>query len=76
MVSFCVGRYVYVWHAITGYWGGVKPGVPGMEYYDSIMKYPVLSRGILSNDLGMHTNTLTIQGLGLVNPKKFFRFYN
>ncbi|KAJ4866614.1 putative galactinol--sucrose galactosyltransferase 1 [Raphanus sativus] len=22
-------KYVYVWHALTGYWGGVKPGVVG-----------------------------------------------
>lgn len=28
-------KYVYVWHAITGYWGGVKPGVSGMEHYES-----------------------------------------
>lgn len=69
-------KYVYVWHAITGYWGGVKPGVPGMEHYDSTLKYPVLSPGILSNDPEMHADTLTIQGLGLVNPKNVFEFYN
>eukprot|EP01018_Ginkgo_biloba_P014621 Gb_25106 [translate_table: standard] len=69
-------KFVYVWHAITGYWGGVKPGVSGMEHYDSLMKYPVPSPGILKNDPGMHTDNLTIQGLGLVHPKKVFEFYN
>eukprot|EP01018_Ginkgo_biloba_P014618 Gb_25111 [translate_table: standard] len=69
-------KYVYVWHAITGYWGGVKPGVSGMEHYDSALKYPVPSPGVLNNEPGMHTDNLTIQGLGLVHPKKVFKFYN
>jgi len=30
-------KYVYVWHAITGYWGGVRPGVKEMEEYGSMM---------------------------------------
>lgn len=69
-------KYVYVWHAITGYWGGVKPGVSVMEHYDSKLKYPVTSPGVLNHEPGMHTDNLTTQGLGLVNPKKVFRFYN
>ncbi|KAF8369443.1 hypothetical protein HHK36_032539 [Tetracentron sinense] len=36
-------KYVYMWHAITGYWGGVRPGVEGMEEYGSKMQYPTLS---------------------------------
>lgn len=69
-------KYVYVWHAITGYWGGVKPGVSVMEHYDSKLKYPVTSPGVLNHEPGMHTDNLTTQGLGLVNPKKVFQFYN
>ncbi|KAL9816016.1 putative galactinol--sucrose galactosyltransferase [Arabidopsis thaliana] len=34
-------KYVYVWHAITGYWGGFKPSVSGMEHYESKVAYPV-----------------------------------
>ncbi|KAM7266648.1 hypothetical protein ACFE04_004545 [Oxalis oulophora] len=42
-------KYVYVWHAITGYWGGVHADVD---------------------------DVLAVQGLGLVNPKIVYRFYN
>ena len=38
--------YVYVWHAITGYWGGVRPGIVGMEHYESKMQHPMLSPGV------------------------------
>lgn len=69
-------KYVYVWHAITGYWGGVKPGVSGMEHYDSKMKYPITSPGVLIHEPGWHTDNMAIQGLGLVDPKKVFQFYN
>ncbi|GJR69478.1 probable galactinol--sucrose galactosyltransferase 6 isoform X1 [Tanacetum coccineum] len=69
-------KYVYVWHAIVGYWGGVRPEVEGMEEYGSLMKYPKASKGILANDPMWKTDTLALQGLGLMNPKKVFKFYD
>ncbi|KAJ0984748.1 hypothetical protein J5N97_003104 [Dioscorea zingiberensis] len=69
-------KYVYVWHAITGYWGGVRPGVEGMEHYGSKMKYPKISPGVVENEPGLVEDVLTVQGLGLVNPKRVYRFYN
>ncbi|KAJ6808053.1 putative galactinol--sucrose galactosyltransferase 6 [Iris pallida] len=69
-------KYVYVWHAITGYWGGVRPGVDGMEAYGSRMAYPKVSPGVQENEPGMKTDSLTLQGLGLVNPKGVHKFYN
>ncbi|KAG6492312.1 hypothetical protein ZIOFF_047266 [Zingiber officinale] len=66
-------KYVYVWHAITGYWGGVRPGT---EDYNSKMKYPKVSPGVMENDPRMKTDTLTVQGLGLVHPKSVYKFYN
>ncbi|XP_072952813.1 probable galactinol--sucrose galactosyltransferase 6 isoform X2 [Typha angustifolia] len=69
-------KYVYVWHAITGYWGGVRPGVDGMEHYGSRMQYPKVSPGVVENEPGMKTDMLTMQGLGLVNPKSVYKFYN
>ena len=69
-------RYVYVWHAITGYWGGVRPGVVGMEHYESKMQHPVSSPGVQKNEPCDALNSITTNGLGLVNPEKVFSFYN
>ncbi|XP_040988012.1 probable galactinol--sucrose galactosyltransferase 1 [Juglans microcarpa x Juglans regia] len=69
-------KYVYVWHAITGYWGGVKPGVTDMEHYESKLAYPVSSPGVQSNESCDCLQSITRNGLGLVNPEKVFNFYN
>ncbi|CAA2939106.1 probable galactinol--sucrose galactosyltransferase 6 isoform X1 [Olea europaea subsp. europaea] len=69
-------KYVYVWHAITGYWGGVHPGVKEMEEYGSKMQYPKLCKGVLENEPGWKTDAIAMQGLGLVNPKNVQKFYN
>nr|GEV90874.1 probable galactinol--sucrose galactosyltransferase 2 [Tanacetum cinerariifolium] len=42
-------KYVYVWHALAGYWGGVNPTVTGMKCYDPSMAYPVQSHGVRGN---------------------------
>ncbi|CAI9114718.1 OLC1v1015504C5 [Oldenlandia corymbosa var. corymbosa] len=68
-------KYVYVWHAITGYWGGVRPGVKEMEQYDSVMKYPNISKGVMENEPWWKTDVLALQGLGLVNPRNVYKFY-
>lgn len=65
-----------MWHAITGYWGGVRPGVDGMEHYESKMAYPVSSPGVESNEPCDALKSITTNGLGLVNPEKVFSFYN
>ena len=69
-------KYVYVWHAITGYWGGVRPGVKEMEEYGSVMKYPMVSKGVVENEPTWRTDAMAVQGLGLVNPKNVFTFYD
>ncbi|KAL3747744.1 hypothetical protein ACJRO7_016536 [Eucalyptus globulus] len=69
-------KYVYVWHAITGYWGGVRPGVKEMEEYESLMKYPSLSKGVIENEPTWKNEAIALQGLGLVNPKNVYKFYN
>lgn len=69
-------KYVYVWHAITGYWGGVRPGVKEMEEYGSVMAYPNVSKGMTENEPTWKTDAMAVQGLGLVNPKKVFGFYD
>ncbi|KAA8523507.1 hypothetical protein F0562_009930 [Nyssa sinensis] len=69
-------KYVYVWHAITGYWGGVRPGVTEMEHYETKLAYPVSSPGVQSNEPCDALDSITKNGLGLVNPEKVFSFYN
>ncbi|KAK6127331.1 hypothetical protein DH2020_038932 [Rehmannia glutinosa] len=69
-------KYVYVWHALAGYWGGVHPSGPGMEHYDTSLAYPVQSPGVLGNQPDIVMDSLAVHGLGLVHPKKVFNFYN
>ncbi|EOY11890.1 hypothetical protein QUC31_001545 [Theobroma cacao] len=69
-------KYVYVWHAITGYWGGVKPGITEMERYEPKLVHPISSPGVQSNDYCEVLQSITMNGVGLVNPEKIFDFYN
>lgn len=69
-------RYVYMWHALAGYWGGVRPGVPGMEHYESKLSFPVSSPGTESQEPDDALSSLIKNGLGLVNPEKVLYFYN
>uniref|UniRef100_A0A7N1A411 galactinol--sucrose galactosyltransferase n=1 Tax=Kalanchoe fedtschenkoi TaxID=63787 RepID=A0A7N1A411_KALFE len=69
-------KYVYVWHAITGYWGGVRPGVSEMGHYDPKLAYPVASPGVDSNEPCDALKSIAQNGLGLVHPEKVFNFYN
>ncbi|KHG29002.1 putative galactinol--sucrose galactosyltransferase 2 -like protein [Gossypium arboreum] len=69
-------KNVYVWHALAGYWGGVKPAAAGMEHYDTALAYPVQSPGVMGNQPDIVMDSLAVHGLGLVHPKKVFNFYN
>ncbi|XP_024973609.1 probable galactinol--sucrose galactosyltransferase 2 [Cynara cardunculus var. scolymus] len=69
-------KYVYVWHALAGYWGGVNPTVAGMEHYDPALAYPIQSPGVQGNQPDIVMDSLSVHGLGLVHPRKVFNFYN
>ncbi|XP_055822393.1 probable galactinol--sucrose galactosyltransferase 2 [Solanum dulcamara] len=69
-------KYVYTWHALAGYWGGVHPAGPGLEHYDTALAYPVQSPGVMGNQPDIVMDSLAVHGLGLVHPKKVFNFYN
>ena len=65
-----------MWHAITGYWGGVRPGIKEMEHYESKISYPISSPGVNSNEPCVALTSIVTNGLGLVNPETVFSFYN
>ncbi|XP_073005919.1 probable galactinol--sucrose galactosyltransferase 2 [Typha latifolia] len=69
-------KCVYVWHAMAGYWGGVKPAAEGMEHYESALAYPVQSPGVMGNQPDIVLDSLSVLGLGLVHPKKVISFYD
>ncbi|XP_047317130.1 probable galactinol--sucrose galactosyltransferase 2 [Impatiens glandulifera] len=69
-------KYVYLWHALAGYWGGVNPAAVGMERYESSIEYPIQSPGVLGNQRDVVMDILSVHGLGLVHPKKVFSFYD
>ncbi|CAD6212482.1 unnamed protein product [Miscanthus lutarioriparius] len=69
-------KYVYVWHAMAGYWGGVKPAAEGMEHYESALAYPVQSPGVMGNQLDIVMDSLSVLGLGLVHPRRELSFYD
>ncbi|KAI4366218.1 hypothetical protein MLD38_022122 [Melastoma candidum] len=69
-------KYAYVWHAITGYWGGVRPGASGMEHYESKISYPISSPGVDLIEPCDALKSIANNGLGLVNPEKVFSFYD
>ncbi|OAY68448.1 putative galactinol--sucrose galactosyltransferase 2 [Ananas comosus] len=69
-------KYVYVWHALAGYWGGVKPAAEGMEHYETALAYPVQSPGVMGNQPDIVMDSLSVHGLGLVHPQKVYNFYN
>ncbi|KAF9615660.1 hypothetical protein IFM89_025646 [Coptis chinensis] len=54
----------------------VKPAATGMEHYDSALTYPVQSPGVKGNQLDIVMDSVSVHGLGLVQPKKVFDFYN
>ncbi|CAL4927966.1 unnamed protein product [Urochloa decumbens] len=69
-------KYVYVWHAMAGYWGGVKPAAEGMEHYESALAYPVQSPGVMGNQPDIVMDSLSVLGLGLVHPRRVLSFYD
>ncbi|KAG8385956.1 hypothetical protein BUALT_Bualt03G0099100 [Buddleja alternifolia] len=69
-------KYVYVWHAMTGYWGGVRPGVAEMEKYEPKIAYPDSSPWVQPNQECVFFNSVDNYGIGLVNPDKIYNFYD
>ncbi|BBH00438.1 Raffinose synthase family protein [Prunus dulcis] len=65
--------YVYVWHALCGYWGGVRPNVPGMP--DAVVVEPTLSPGLLKTMEDLAVDKIVATGVGLVPPEVVDQMY-
>lgn len=57
---------VYVWHALCGYWGGVRPKVPGMPEAEVVP--PKLSKGLKMTMEDLAVDKIVNNGVGLVPP--------
>ncbi|PIN21196.1 Galactinol--sucrose galactosyltransferase [Handroanthus impetiginosus] len=61
-------EHVYVWHALCGYWGGVRPNVPQMP--DCRLIRPKLSKGLQMTMEDLAVDKIVNNGVGLVLPDK------
>ncbi|KAL5725482.1 galactinol--sucrose galactosyltransferase [Ranunculus cassubicifolius] len=71
--SFKSIEYVYVWHAMCGYWGGVRPNVIGMP--NSRVITPNLSPGLKMTMEDMAVDQIITNGVGLVPPEMAHEMY-
>ncbi|PIA58358.1 hypothetical protein AQUCO_00500346v1 [Aquilegia coerulea] len=69
-------RYVYVWHALMGYWGGFHPDAPDNKKYNSSLRYPVQSPGNLSHMRDTSMDCMEKYGVGIIDPDKISEFYD
>ncbi|KAK9152341.1 hypothetical protein Syun_010650 [Stephania yunnanensis] len=69
-------KYVYVWHALMGYWGGVQPDAPETKKYKSNIRYPVQSPGVLANMRDISMDCMEKYGVCTIDPAKVSEFYD
>lgn len=65
--------YVYVWHALCGYWGGLRPKVPCLP--ESNVIAPKLSPGLKLTMEDLAVDKIVNNGVGLVPPEKVNQLY-
>nr|XP_027125035.1 galactinol--sucrose galactosyltransferase-like [Coffea arabica] len=66
-------EHVYVWHALCGYWGGIRPNVPNMP--ESRVISPKLSQGLQMTMEDLAVDKIVNNGVGLVPPEKVQEMY-
>ncbi|CAJ1962774.1 unnamed protein product [Sphenostylis stenocarpa] len=69
-------KYVYVWHALLGYWGGLDPNASGTKKYDPKLRYPVQSPGNLANTRDLSIDAMEKYGIGIIDSAKISEFYD
>ncbi|KAL2340936.1 hypothetical protein Fmac_008876 [Flemingia macrophylla] len=67
-------EHVYVWHALCGYWGGVRPQVPGMPQAKVVP--PKLSKGLEMTMEDLAVDKIVSNGVGLVPPHLAHRLFH
>ncbi|XP_038712471.1 probable galactinol--sucrose galactosyltransferase 2 isoform X1 [Tripterygium wilfordii] len=68
-------KYVYVWHALMGYWGGLLPGAAKTMKYNPKLRYPVQSPGNLASTRDVSMDSMEKYGVGAIDPAKISHFY-
>lgn len=69
-------KFVYVWHALLGYWGGLHPDAPGTKKYKPELKFPVQSPGNLAHMRDLSMDCMEKYGVGMIDPAKISVFYD
>ncbi|XP_040988889.1 probable galactinol--sucrose galactosyltransferase 2 [Juglans microcarpa x Juglans regia] len=69
-------KFVYVWHALAGYWGGVLPLSETLKKYNPKIAYPIQSPGNTGNLGDIVMDILEKYGVGFIDPQNIFEFYN
>ncbi|ESW22928.1 hypothetical protein PHAVU_004G007100 [Phaseolus vulgaris] len=71
--AFETVEYVYVWHALCGYWGGVRPGAAGMA--EAVVERPELSEGLKMTMEDLAVDKILENGVGVVPPETVAEMY-
>ncbi|XP_042519478.1 probable galactinol--sucrose galactosyltransferase 2 isoform X3 [Macadamia integrifolia] len=69
-------KYVYVWHALMGYWGGVDTDAPETKKYNSKLRYPLQSPGHLAHLRDGAMDCMEKYGVCTIDPAKISEFYD
>lgn len=72
--AFPTVEQVYVWHALCGYWGGLRPGAPGLPPAKVVA--PKLSPGLQRTMEDLAVDKIVNNGVGLVDPKRAHELYD
>ncbi|KAJ7945832.1 galactinol--sucrose galactosyltransferase-like [Quillaja saponaria] len=64
---------VYVWHALCGYWGGLRPNAKGMP--ESKVVVPKLSQGLKMTMEDLAVDKIVNNGIGFVPPEMAHKLY-
>ncbi|KAJ6410255.1 hypothetical protein OIU84_007076 [Salix udensis] len=73
--EFGTVEHVYIWHAVCGYWGGVRPDAGGSMPASRVI-YPKLSPGLQMTMEDLAVDKIVNNGVGLVPPELAYEMYD